>query len=115
VAADAAGRKISSPSPSILDRRLTTTMRLWSFQADVASARNVHLLGSCSLGARGAHLSQQKDFRVYGRFNRERFDDFAWENDKVAFRMYGEALETWVRGAPHQQQRRCVGQEDRPG
>ena len=36
-----------------------------------------------------------EDFRVYGRFVRERFDDFAWENDKVAFRLYGEALETW--------------------
>ena len=35
------------------------------------------------------------DFRVYGRFNRERFDDFAWENDRVAHRMYGAALETW--------------------
>ena len=37
------------------------------------------------------------DFKVYGRFNRERFDDFVWENDKIAFRMYGEALETWER------------------
>jgi hypothetical protein len=37
------------------------------------------------------------DFKVYGRFNRERHDDFVWENDKVAFRMYGEALETWAR------------------
>jgi hypothetical protein len=35
------------------------------------------------------------DFKVYGRFNRERFDDFAWENDRVAHRMYGAALETW--------------------
>jgi hypothetical protein len=35
------------------------------------------------------------DFRVYGRFVRERFDDFAWENDRVAHRMYGAALETW--------------------
>jgi hypothetical protein len=26
---------------------------------------------------------------------RERFDDFAWENDRVAHRMYGQALETW--------------------
>lgn len=39
----------------------------------------------------------KEDFKVYGRFVRERFDDFAWENDKVAFRMYGEALETWER------------------
>ena len=37
------------------------------------------------------------DFHVYGRFNRERFDDFAWENDRVAHRMYGAALETWQR------------------
>lgn len=35
------------------------------------------------------------EFKVYGRFVREREDDFAWENDKIAHRMYGEALETW--------------------
>jgi len=35
------------------------------------------------------------DFRVYGRFVRERHDDFAWENDRVAHRMYGTGLETW--------------------
>ncbi|RZM27392.1 MAG: DUF4861 domain-containing protein [Pedobacter sp.] len=32
--------------------------------------------------------------KTYARFVPERFDDFAWENDKVAFRMYGKALET---------------------
>lgn len=35
------------------------------------------------------------DYRVYGRFVRERYDDFAWENDRVAHRVYGAALETW--------------------
>jgi pectinesterase len=35
------------------------------------------------------------DYRVYGRFVRERHDDFAWENDRVAFRLYGQALETF--------------------
>jgi hypothetical protein len=35
------------------------------------------------------------DFRVYGRFVRERHDDMAWENDRVAHRMYGKDLETW--------------------
>ena len=40
---------------------------------------------------------KREDFRVYGRFNRERFDDFAWENDRVAHRMYGPSLETWQR------------------
>jgi hypothetical protein len=34
------------------------------------------------------------DFKVYGRFVRERLDDFAWENDLVAHRIYGAALET---------------------
>jgi len=38
---------------------------------------------------------RKEDFRVYGRFVRERYDDFAWENDRVAHRMYGPALETW--------------------
>jgi hypothetical protein len=37
------------------------------------------------------------DYRVYARFVRERQDDFAWENDKVAFRMYGQALETFAK------------------
>jgi hypothetical protein len=36
-------------------------------------------------------------FKAYGRFARERFDDFCWENDRIAHRMYGKALETWVR------------------
>lgn len=63
------------------------------FQADLnanAAARFMLTLGE-------ARTYRIEDFRVYGRFNRERFDDFVWENDKVAFRMYGEALETWVR------------------
>lgn len=39
------------------------------------------------------------DFRAYGRFVRERFDDFAWENDRIAHRTYGKALITW-KGEP---------------
>ena len=38
-----------------------------------------------------------EEYRVYGRFVRERHDDFAWENDRVAFRLYGEALESFER------------------
>jgi hypothetical protein len=30
--------------------------------------------------------------KTYGRFIKERKDDFAWENDRVAFRIYGQAL-----------------------
>ncbi|MBX7186445.1 MAG: DUF4861 domain-containing protein [Vicinamibacteria bacterium] len=63
------------------------------FQADVAPKATAKF--RLSLGE--ARSYRREDFRVYGRFVRERFDDFAWENDKVAFRMYGEALETWER------------------
>jgi hypothetical protein len=39
---------------------------------------------------------RREDFKAYGRFVRERRDDFAWENDRIAHRMYGTALETWA-------------------
>jgi hypothetical protein len=39
------------------------------------------------------------DYKAYGRFVRERFDDYAWENDLIAHRTYGQALETW-KGEP---------------
>ena len=38
----------------------------------------------------------KEQFKAYGRFVRERFDDFAWENDRIAHRTYGKALETWA-------------------
>ena len=41
------------------------------------------------------HPASRAEFKVYGRFVRERHDDFAWENDRVAHRVYGAGLETW--------------------
>jgi len=63
------------------------------FQADFApkQTRTFRL----TTGERRAY--RPGDFKVYGRFVRERHDDFAWENDRVAFRVYGEDLETWLR------------------
>lgn len=44
----------------------------------------------------GAKQVYQRDqFKAFGRFVRERFDDFVWENDLIAHRTYGKALETW--------------------
>lgn len=37
-------------------------------------------------------IPQKYKTQTYARFIQERKDDFAWENDKVAFRMYGPAL-----------------------
>jgi len=45
-----------------------------------------------SVGARRVY--KKDDFRAFGRFFRERYDDYAWENDRTAHRMYGKALET---------------------
>ena len=38
--------------------------------------------------------ASEADYKAYGRFVRERHDDFAWENDLVAHRVYGPDLET---------------------
>jgi unsaturated rhamnogalacturonyl hydrolase len=48
--------------------------------------------------AKGARETPARDqFKAYGRFVRERHDDFAWENDRIAHRMYGPDLETWAK------------------
>jgi len=39
---------------------------------------------------------EKEQFKAFGRFVRERFDDFAWENDRIAHRTYGKGLETWA-------------------
>ena len=45
---------------------------------------------------RDQQVYTKDQYRAYGRFVRERFDDFAWENDRIAHRMSGKALETWA-------------------
>jgi hypothetical protein len=63
------------------------------FQADFAPRQTrVFLL---TVGAR--QLALAGDYKTYGRFVRERRDDFAWENDRIAHRMYGKELETFPR------------------
>ncbi len=36
-----------------------------------------------------------EEFKAFGRHVQERFGDFAWENDRIAHRTYGQLLETW--------------------
>lgn len=55
------------------------------FQADVkAGASTVYYI------SRGT--PSEYEIKAYGRFVPERFDDYAWENDRIAFRIYGPAL-----------------------
>jgi Domain of unknown function (DUF4861) len=61
------------------------------FQADFApNQTRVFLL---TVGDR--QIARAEDYKTYGRFVRERRDDFAWENDRIAHRMYGKELETY--------------------
>lgn len=62
------------------------------FQADFAPKEIRRFV--LSVGER--QIPRPEDFKVYGRFVEERRDDFAWENDRIAHRMYGAALETWA-------------------
>lgn len=65
------------------------------FQTDIApNATNTFTL---TVGQR--QVPKAADFKAYGRFVQERRDDFAWENDRIAHRMYGKELETWPQEA----------------
>jgi len=65
------------------------------FQADFAANQTKTFI--VTVGKK--HEYAKEDFKAYGRFVRERFDDFAWENDLIAHRTYGKALITW-KGEP---------------
>lgn len=65
------------------------------FQSDFAPSERK----AFTVTSGGRHQYQPDDYKAYGRFVRERFDDFAWENDRIAHRTYGKALETW-KGEP---------------
>lgn len=62
------------------------------FQADFAPAETKRF----KVVAGAKQVYKLPDFKAHGRFVRERFDDFAWENDRIAHRMYGKGLETWA-------------------
>jgi uncharacterized protein DUF4861 len=65
------------------------------FQADFAPGETKTFI--VTAGKKREYVKD--DFRAYGRFVRERFDDFAWENDRIGHRTYGKALRTW-KGEP---------------
>lgn len=56
----------------------------WDFKA---KEKKVFIIKQLS-----APRSENAKSMVFGRYVPERMDDFAWENDRVAFRMYGQAL-----------------------
>jgi len=62
------------------------TPQMLIFQVTLAPKESVKLF------IRQGEPQQEPVYKTFGRFVPERKDDFAWENDRVAFRMYGPAL-----------------------
>jgi len=62
------------------------------FQSDLAAGEAKRF--TLEVGPKQVYTRDQ--FKAHGRFVRERFDDFAWENDRIAHRMYGKGLEAWA-------------------
>ncbi len=83
------GREVLSQA---VDEDGNGTLDRLVFQADFAPGETREFL----LARGEARKPRLSDYRVYGRFARERHDDFAWENDRVAFRFYGAGLETFA-------------------
>lgn len=64
----------------------TSTPQALIFQATVPAKKSATY--QLKTGTRENYTEQ-----AYGRFVPERMDDYAWENNRIAFRMYGPALE----------------------
>ncbi|MCX6549406.1 MAG: DUF4861 family protein [Acidobacteria bacterium] len=89
VADDATGKEVLAQP---IDTNDDGTFDEIVFQADMAPKATRTF--SLSVGERQVFTRDQ--FKAYGRFVRERRDDYAWENDRTAHRIYGKALETWA-------------------
>ncbi|SFC95345.1 DUF4861 family protein [Flavobacterium phragmitis] len=72
--------------PYQLEHRGQTTIQNLLVQIDLKAKSSLKLLIQKG-------KSEKFTAKTYARFVPERLDDFAWENDKIAFRAYGKALE----------------------
>jgi hypothetical protein len=86
---DAAGRDLLTQAVDVNDDGKFEEL---IFQVDVGPNETK----SFEIAAGERPAPRRDTYRAYGRFVRERRDDFAWENDRIAHRMYGAALETWA-------------------
>jgi unsaturated rhamnogalacturonyl hydrolase len=90
VVVDAAGKPILS---QLVDGDGDEIVDEIVFQSDFAGGESK----TFTIQAGPRAIAGRDQYRVYGRFVRERHDDFAWENDRIAHRMYGPDLETWTK------------------
>jgi len=76
--------QVTSQQGETMPSQLTYDGKL-IFQASIKAKEAI----VCSIKT---NAPEQFENKTYGRFIVERYDDFAWENDRVAFRIYGKAL-----------------------
>ena len=69
-----------------LEKKGQTAIENLLVQVDVKSKSTVNIVVQKG-------KAETFEVKTYARFIPERKDDFAWENDKIAFRAYGKALE----------------------
>ncbi len=81
---NATGSEIRS---QLVDENSDKTFEAILFQADLKAGESKDYTVKV-----GATTLPSTEVKTFGRFVPERYDDFTWENDKVAFRMYGPAL-----------------------
>ncbi|HEV2328282.1 MAG TPA: glycoside hydrolase family 88 protein [Verrucomicrobiae bacterium] len=82
-------------SSRILDSQVYATVTNYQkllFQVDLAphETRTYNILDASALAA-----TPRPIVKTFARYVPEREDDFAWESDRIAHRIYGPALETW--------------------
>lgn len=87
---DAAGKELVCQAID-LDGDAFRTSDAVLFQADFAAGETQ----TFTVTVGGKQIYPKEQYKAFGRFVRERFDDFTWENDLIAHRTYGKALETW--------------------
>lgn len=83
-ASDTSSLIVTNATGEVIPSQITSDGKL-IFQAGVKSGENAAY--TVRTGPK-----QEYKAKTYGRFITERKDDFAWENDRVAFRIYGPAL-----------------------
>jgi len=91
---DAAGKQIVS---QVVDVDADGKPDQLVFQADFAPGESKTFEIKPGSNAKQADMAPSK---VFGRYVPERLDDFAWENDRIAFRAYGPALEKTEKPGP---------------
>lgn len=79
------------------------------YELRIKNMKKVFLMAMMALTLAGCGVKPAEEKKVYGRYVPERKDDFAWENEYAAWRVYGPALlaenpsngiDLWLKNSP---------------